>query len=307
MKVTAAMVAKRFNLTVISGEKGLDREIGIADLSRPGLEFAGYFSYYDAHRIQILGTTEMSFYELLSLKEKEARMNMLCTRKTPCIIISRGMEAPPELIESSNMYDTPVFSTTMSTTKFMGELSRYLSDCLAEETSIHGVLLDVYGVGLLITGESGVGKSEVALELVKRGHRLVGDDRIDVKELEPGLLKGTAPELIKHLLEIRGLGIINVMTLFGTGAVRDDKIIDLNVHLEHWQDGKMYDRIGLNSEKLEILNSAIDKKTIPVRPGRNLAIIIEVAAMNYRLNIMGINTAEEFTNRLQEQIIQGGE
>ena len=232
-------------------------------------------------------------------------MRMLCTRITPCIIISRDLEVPKELKEAAERYDTPVLRCQKDTTKLMGNISNYLRKEFAPATSVHGVFIEVYGIGVLITGESGIGKSEIALELIKRGHRLVADDRVDIKEFEKGYLIGSCEStLIKHLLEIRGLGIINVMTLFGTGAVRSDKRLQLNVHLETWNDQKQYDRIGLGDEHREILNSKIEKKTIPVRPGRNVAIIIESAAMNYRLNQMGINTAKDFTSRLAEEIKQ---
>jgi len=186
----------------------------------------------------------------------------------------------------------------------MGQVTSYLERELAPETSLHGVLVDVYGVGVLITGDSGVGKSETALELVKRGHRLVADDNVEIKEINKNELIGKAPKIIEHLLEIRGLGIINVMTLFGAGSILMEKRIKLNINLETWHKEKIYYRVGLNEETLKILDSKITKKTIPVRPGRNLAVIIEVAAMNYRLNNMGINTAEEFNNRLNAEILK---
>ena len=302
-KITTRELAEKLNLEVISGEKGLDRLITTDELSRPALQLAGYFSHYSPKRIQILGTSELSFFKLIPDIEKKSRMRMLCTRVTPCIIISRELEVPKELIEAANKYDTPVLRCRQDTTKLMGNISNHLRRVFAPTTSNHGVFIEVYGIGVLITGESGIGKSEIALELIKRGHRLVADDRVDIREIEKGFLIGSCEStLIKHLLEIRGLGIINVMTLFGTGAVRSDKRLQLNIHLETWNDQKQYDRIGLGNESKEILNSKIEKKTIPVRPGRNVAIIIESAAMNYRLNQMGINTAKEFTTKLAEEI-----
>ena len=302
-KITTRELAEKLNLEVISGEKGLDREITTDELSRPALQLAGYFSHYSPKRIQILGTSELSFFKLIPDVEKKSRMRMLCTRITPCIIISRELEVPKELIEAANKYDTPVLRCRQDTTKLMGNISNHLRRVFAPTTSVHGVFIEVYGIGVLLTGESGIGKSEIALELIKRGHRLVADDRVDIREIEKGFLIGSCEStLIKHLLEIRGLGIINVMTLFGTGAVRSDKRLQLNIHLETWNDQKQYDRIGLGNESKEILNSKIEKKTIPVRPGRNVAIIIESAAMNYRLNRMGINTAKDFTSRLAEEI-----
>lgn len=302
--ITSSKLIEQFNMEVIAGKAGLHRKVTETDLSRPGLEMAGYFSHYSSDRIQVLGTTELSFYNLLPDEEKEGRMAKLCRPETPAIIITRGLEAPEELIESCNRESTPLLISDLSTTKLMGQVTSYLESELAPETSLHGVLVDVYGVGVLITGDSGVGKSETALELVKRGHRLVADDNVEIKEINKNELIGKAPKIIEHLLEIRGLGIINVMTLFGAGSILMEKRIKLNINLETWHKEKIYDRVGLNEETLKILDSKITKKTIPVRPGRNLAVIIEVAAMNYRLNNMGINTAEEFNNRLNAEILK---
>ncbi len=307
-KVTTKYLVDKLGLNVIAGDKGLDRVISESDISRPALELAGYFAYYTPTRIQILGTRELSFFSFLSDKEKYSRMNMLCTRKTPCIIISRELEVPEELIEAANKYDTPILQSKNSTTRLIAKITNILQHEFAPEISIHGVFLEVYGIGVVITGESGIGKSEIALELIKRGHRLVADDRVDIKELDNGHLLGhCGSEIIKNLLEIRGLGIINVMTLFGTGAVREAKTVNLNIHLETWDKSKDYDRLGLSKEYMLIHNSKIEKKTIPVRPGRNVAIIIESAAMNFRLNRMGINTAEEFEQKLFEQIVNKGD
>ncbi|GAB1612812.1 MULTISPECIES: HPr(Ser) kinase/phosphatase [Mammaliicoccus] len=302
--ITSSKLIEQFNMEVIAGKAGLHRKVTETDLSRPGLEMAGYFSHYSSDRIQVLGTTELSFYNLLPDEEKEGRMAKLCRPETPAIIITRGLEAPEELKESCNRENTPLLISESSTTKLMGQVTSYLERELAPETSLHGVLVDVYGVGVLITGDSGVGKSETALELVKRGHRLVADDNVEIKEINKNELIGKAPKIIEHLLEIRGLGIINVMTLFGAGSILMEKRIKLNINLETWHKEKIYDRVGLNEETLKILDSKITKKTIPVRPGRNLAVIIEVAAMNYRLNNMGINTAEEFNNRLNAEILK---
>ena len=302
--ITSSKLIEQFNMEVIAGKAGLHRKVTETDLSRPGLEMAVYFSHYSSDRIQVLGTTELSFYNLLPDEEKEGRMAKLCRPETPAIIITRGLEAPEELKESCNRENTPLLISESSTTKLMGQVTSYLERELAPETSLHGVLVDVYGVGVLITGDSGVGKSETALELVKRGHRLVADDNVEIKEINKNELIGKAPKIIEHLLEIRGLGIINVMTLFGAGSILMEKRIKLNINLETWHKEKIYDRVGLNEETLKILDSKITKKTIPVRPGRNLAVIIEVAAMNYRLNNMGINTAEEFNNRLNAEILK---
>ncbi|ARJ51290.1 HPr(Ser) kinase/phosphatase [Staphylococcus lutrae] len=302
--LTTQDLVTRFNMKVIAGEAGLNRPIHNTDISRPGLEMAGYFSHYASNRIQLLGTTELSFYNLLPDTERHGRMRKLCRPETPAIIITRGHEAPDELITAARELDTPLIYVNEATTRVMGRLTTYLEHELANATSLHGVLVDVYGVGVLITGDSGIGKSETALELVKRGHRLVADDNVEIKEINKDQLIGKAPKIIEHLLEIRGLGIINVMTLFGAGSILTQKRIRLNINLETWRSDKLYDRVGLNHETLKILDTEITKKTIPVRPGRNVAVIIEVAAMNYRLNIMGINTAEEFNERLNAEILK---
>lgn len=302
--LTTDRLVNTLKLELLTGKEGLDRPIKNTDISRPGLEMAGYFSHYASDRIQLLGTTELSFYNLLPDEEKKGRMRKLCRPETPAIIVTRGLEPPAELIRASQETHTPIIVAKDATTSLMSRLTTFLEHELAKTTSLHGVLVDVYGVGVLITGDSGIGKSETALELVKRGHRLVADDNVEIKEITKDELVGKPPKLIEHLLEIRGLGIINVMTLFGAGSILTEKQIRLNINLENWNKNKLYDRVGLNEETLKILDTKITKKTIPVRPGRNVAVIIEVAAMNYRLNIMGINTAVEFNERLNEEIVR---
>ncbi|WP_278926494.1 HPr(Ser) kinase/phosphatase [Staphylococcus auricularis] len=300
--LTTKSIIDRFDLKLLVGEGGLTKPIKNADISRPGLEMAGYFSHYASDRIQLLGTTELSFFNLLPDEERKGRMRKLCQPETPAIIVTRGLEPPDELLAAAKELDTPLVSSDVPTTQLMSRLTTFLEHEFALSTSLHGVLVDIYGIGVLITGDSGIGKSETALELVKRGHRLVADDNVEIREITKDELVGRPPELIKHLLEIRGLGIINVMTLFGAGSVLTEKRIRLNINLENWDKDKLYDRVGLHEETLRILDTEITKKTIPVRPGRNLAVIIEVAAMNYRLNIMGINTAEDFNERLNAEI-----
>jgi HPr kinase/phosphorylase len=291
-----------FQLELVSGEEGINRPITMSDLSRPGLEMAGYFTYYPKERVQLLGKTEISFFKRLLDDEKRHRMDSLCTDITPAIIVTRDMEVPPELIEASEQNSVPVLKSPLKTTRLASRLTNFLESQLAPTVAVHGVLVDIYGVGVLLTGKSGVGKSETALELVKRGHRLVADDCVEIRQEDQDTLVGSAPELIEHLLEIRGLGIINVMTLFGAGSVRSFKRITLVMDLELWEQGKQYDRLGLEEEKMKIIDTEITKLTIPVRPGRNLAVIIEVAAMNFRLKRMGLNAAEQFTNKLADVI-----
>jgi HPr kinase/phosphorylase len=305
VKVRTKDIIEKFDLELISGEEGINRPISTSDISRPGIELAGYFDYYPADRVQLIGMTELTFAEKLTESERSYRMERLCTDVTPGIIVTRGMEVPNELIEASERESVPIMRSKQNTTRFSGLLTNFLESKLAPTTAIHGVLVDVYGVGVMITGQSGVGKSETALELVKRGHRLVADDCIEIRQEDENTLVGTSPELIEHLLEIRGLGIIDVMTLFGAGAVLSHKKISLNINLENWDETKQYDRLGLDEEKVKIIDTDITKITIPVRPGRNLAVILEVAAMNFRLKRMGVNAAEQFTNRLTDVIGEG--
>ncbi|WP_050616410.1 HPr(Ser) kinase/phosphatase [Bacillus testis] len=304
-KVRTKDILEKFNLELISGEEGINRPISTSDLSRPGIEMAGFYEYYPAERMQLLGKTELSFFEKLSPPERKTRMDMLCTDITPAIIVTRDQEVPEELIEASNREAVPVLRSPMKTTRLFSRLTNYLESKLAPTTAVHGVLVDIYGVGVLITGKSGVGKSETALELVKRGHRLVADDLVEIRQEDQDTLVGGAPGLIEHLLEIRGLGIINVMTLFGAGAVLSHKKISLIISLELWEKNKQYDRLGLDDEKQKIIDTEIPRLTIPVRPGRNLAVIIEVASMNFRLKRMGLNAAKQFSNKLSEVIVEG--
>ncbi|PWI23856.1 HPr kinase/phosphorylase [Kurthia zopfii] len=297
-------VMEEFKLKLVCGEEGIGRHILTSDISRPGLEMAGYFTHYPAERVQLLGKTELSFFLMLPRHERTERMKKLCAEDTPAVIISHDMEVPEELKMASEENHVPVLTTNLSTTRFSSKLTNYLESRLAPSTAVHGVLVDIYGIGVLITGNSGVGKSETALELVKKGHRLVADDCVEIYQESENTLVGNAPPLIAHMLEIRGIGIIDIMTMFGASAVRRHKRISLVVDLEVWDSEKTYDRLGIETEMMSILDSELTKLTIPVRPGRNLAVIIEVAAMNHRLKNLGVNSAEEFTKRL-DNVIQG--
>mgnify|MGYP003439967826 FL=1 len=307
IQVTTRDVMEKFDLQLVSGQEGIGRYITTSDISRPGLEMAGYFTHYPANRVQLLGKTELSFFELLPEADRRDRMMQLCSQNTPAIIISRGLEVPPELIAASNENHVPVLKTKLTTTRFSSRLTNFLESKLAPTTAIHGVLVDVYGIGVLLIGKSGVGKSETALELVKKGHRLVADDCVEIRQESENLLIGSPPPLLEHLLEIRGIGIIDIMTLFGASAVRPSKRITLIVELENWDSEKSYDRLGLDEEKMRIIDTNVTKLTIPVQPGRNVSVIIEVAAMNYRLKKMGVNAAEEFSRRLDEMIAANDE
>lgn len=304
VQVTTKDVMEMFDLKLVSGQEGIGRHIAVSDISRPGLEMAGYFTHYPANRVQLLGKTELSFYDMLLPHERIERMKKLCSPDTPAIIVSHDMKVPEELKTASNEEHVPVLTAKMATTRFSSLLTNFLESKLAPTTAVHGVLVDIYGVGILITGKSGVGKSETALELVKRGHRLVADDCVEIRQEAENTLVGNAPKLIEHLLEIRGIGIIDIMTLFGASAVRSFKRISLVIDLEIWDAQKTYDRLGLEEETMRIIDTELTRQTIPVRPGRNLAVIIEVAAMNHRLKRMGVNAAEDFSNRLNDVISQ---
>lgn len=293
---------EKFDFTLVAGKDGIHREILSNDISRPGFEMTGFFEYYPKERIQIIGKTEMNYFLRLSPEEQADRARRLCTDVTPGIIVSNGMEIPEVLINAANEAGVPILMSTRSTDRVIVRITNYLGAIYAPTTAVHGVLVDIYGVGVLIMGKSGIGKSEIALELVKRGHRLVADDSVEIRQEDYDRLIGRAPALIKHLLEIRGLGILNVMTLFGAGAVINEKRISYVVQLELWDDNKQYERLGIDEETMEIMNVTLPKATIPVRPGRNLAVIIEVAAMNYRLRRMGVNAAENFSDQLSTMI-----
>ncbi|KZE64352.1 serine kinase [Fictibacillus phosphorivorans] len=304
-KVHIHELIKKFQLELVSGEEGIHRTIRTSDISRPGLEMAGYFTFYPGERLQLLGKTELSFISELDPETRMERLTALCTDETPGIIVSRDIEVPKELLKASHKSGVPIMRSPVTTTRLSSRITNYLESRLAPTTAKHGVLVDIYGIGVLITGNSGVGKSETALELVKRGHRLVADDSVEIRQEDEDTLIGSAPELIQHLLEIRGLGIINVMTLFGAGAIRNYKKIAIVMNLEAWDSKKVYDRLGLEEETTKIIDTEIPILTIPVRPGRNLAVIIEVAAMNFRLKRMGMNAAQQFSDRLTDVIEAG--
>jgi HPr kinase/phosphorylase len=307
-KVTIKSIVQQFDLEVVSGWDQLDRRrVTVADLYRPGLELAGFFTFHPVERLQLLGKTELSFIEGLTKAERQERFDRLCHPEIPCFILTRNYDVPSELVQAAQEKKVPILRTEMATTRFASKLTNYLEKLLAPTTTMHGVLVDIYGIGVLITGSSGIGKSETALELVKRGHRLVADDAVEITQTEEGSLVGHAPDLIRYLLEIRGLGIINVMTLFGAGAVRDKKRISLTIHLEAWKEKRQYDRLGLDEEKVRIIDTELPKLIVPVRPGRNLAVIIEVAAMNFRLKRLGYHAAQQFVQKLGEVIDEGDE
>lgn len=300
--LTIDRLIKDMKLQIIYKPEKIDTEIIKSDINRPGLQLAGYFDHFVYDRLQIIGKVESSYLETLDKETREYRLDRFFSAPIPALIVSRKMEVDPYMIECAKKYKRPILTTEMPTTKFISKIIGYIDDMLAPSTTIHGVLVDVYGIGILIVGKSGVGKSETALELIKRGHRLVADDAVEIIREEEGKLKGMAPELIRHFLEIRGLGILDIKRLYGIGAVRAFKTIELVIELEYWDEEKSYDRVGLDEDFTEILNTKLPKIVIPVKPGRNLAMIMEVAAKNHRQKQMGYNAAVELNNKLMKQM-----
>ena len=273
-------------------------QITVADVTRPGLQLAGYFDQFGPDRIQVLGNMETAFLANLSSEERLARLDSLFSKGIPCLILTRNHDAWPELLQCAQKYSIPVLRTVEVTAMFTSSLVKYLNVELAPRTSLHGVLIEVYGEGILILGESGVGKSETALEVVKRGHRLIADDLVEVRRVSDTTLLGRAPEIIRHLIEIRGIGILDVKELYGVSSVKMQENVDFVINLELWDDQKHYERLGIKEEETDILGIKVPSITIPVRPGRNLAIIVEVAAINFRQKKMGYNAAKALTDRV---------
>lgn len=284
--------AKRINDVLIS----------TADVNRPALQLVGYYDYFNPHRIQVMGKVELTYLEQFPLERRRELIAELFKRDIPCLVLARGMQVLPEMTELAKEYDITLLRTEESTSDFMSALISYLNVQIAPRRTRHGVLVEVYGEGILILGESGVGKSENAIELLKRGHRLVADDAVEIKRVSSKTLVGSSPDIIRHFVELRGIGIIDVKEIFGIGAVKDTESIDMIIHLEPWQDGKQYDRLGMVDEYTNIMGINVPSLTVPVRPGRNLAIIIEVAAMNNRQKRMGYNAAVELNNRLMREM-----
>ena len=302
-KVSLSKIIEKFHLKNLTPEIDTDKIfVHQTDLNRPALPFAGYFNGFDSKRIQLIGKVE---YEYLETHD-EAYIIEMATRifetGVPCLIFCRGLEVAPLFLDLGNRFGVPVLWTEDSTSSFMSEMNRYLKIQLAPRISIHGVLVDVFGEGVLIMGESGIGKSEAALELVKRGHRLVSDDVVEIKKVNDEELIGTAPDITRYFIELRGIGIINVKTLYGVQSVRETQTIDLVIKLEEWDREREYDRLGLEEQYEEILGNKIVCHAIPIRPGRNLAIIVEAAAINYRQKQMGYNAAHELYRRVTSNL-----
>jgi len=293
---------KKFELKLLAGEKGLSREIRDPHIQKLGLVLAGEFHYLDPYRIQILGKKEITYLQSLKEEIQKVILEKTVERSPSCLIISRGMTSPKTLIDACNRHDIPLLSSPLKTSQLIDHLNQFLKDRMAPTTTVHGVLLDVFGVGVLILGKSGIGKSECALDLIIRGHRLVSDDVIKIIQTEPTTLFGTSFNLIQNLMEIRGLGIINIRDLFGVEAIRKRKKIDLVIELVDWLSIEKPERLGLDQKMLKILNVDMPFIRIPVTPGRNLTTIIEVAARNHILRASGTYTPKELEEQLLKQM-----
>lgn len=296
-------IIEEFELEKIYEPKDIETVlIECADINRPGLQMVGFFDHFDKKRIQIMGMVEFTYLEQFTADEREDKLDKFFALEFPALVITRGMQIFPEMIEYAEKYNVPLLRTEDTTSAFMSAVISYLNVQIAPRRTRHGVLVEVYGEGILILGESGVGKSETAIELVKRGHRLVADDAVEIKRVSDKTLVGASPTIIRHFVELRGIGIIDVKEIFGIGAIKDTESIDMIIHLEPWEDGKQYDRLGMVDEYTNIMGINVPSLTIPVKLGRNLAVIVEVAAMNNRQKRMGYNAAVELNNRLMKQM-----
>ena len=302
--IDLSAIVKEFQLEVLSLPEG-EHPVSASDVNRPGLALTGFFEYFDRLRIQLIGNAEHQYLNQLSPEVRLQKLDSFFSHRFPALIITRGLSLFDEMPELSRKYGVPILRTKAHTSEFLAALIASLNLSLAPCITRHGVLVEVYGEGILILGDSGVGKSETAIELVKRGHRLIADDAVVIKKVSAKSLVGSAPEIIRHYVELRGIGVVDVRRIFGMGAVKETERIDLIINLENWVQGKMYDRFGLDREFTEIMGIQVPTLTIPVKPGRNLAVIIEIAAMNNRQKKMGYDTAEEFNKRIMESINEG--
>ena len=308
MTVTVKMLVDKLKLKVVYGnEELLAKAITTADISRPGLEMAGYFDYYSPERLQLVGMKEWTYLKTMTANNRYSVFANIFRKETPAVIVARGLEIPEEMLQAAKENGVAVLQGRNSTSSLSGDMSWYLNSQLAERTSVHDVLVDIYGMGVLIQGDSGIGKSETALELVKRGHRLVADDRVDVYAKDEGTLWGEPAEILLHLLEIRGVGIIDVMSLYGASAVRDSSQVQLCICLEHFENDEVFDRLGNRNEEIELQGVKIPRIRIPVKTGRNVSVVIEAAAMNYRAKQMGYDATKTFKDRLTDLISKNGE
>lgn len=302
-KIALSRVVDEFQFEKLYESRDYDDiMIESSDVNRPALQIIGFFDYFDNKRIQILGKVELTYLEQFGYEKRYRLLEQLFSSRIPAIIITRGMQVGPEVFELAEKHNLTVLRTEDSTSNLMSALISYLNVQIAPRITRHGVLVEVYGEGILIMGDSGVGKSEAAIELLKRGHRLVADDAVEIKRVSSKTLVGSAPDIIRHFVELRGIGVIDVKEIFGIGAVKDTESIDLIIHLEQWQEGRQYDRLGMVEEFTNVMGINIPSMTVPVKIGRNIAVIIEVAAMNNRQKRMGYNAAIELNNRLMRRM-----
>ncbi len=305
MGLTLLSIKEAMDFKVVAGEAGLNNFVEEDMISRPGMEFGGFYDFYEPKRIILVGSKEASFLNLLSDEVAFERVEYLFKQSAPAFLFSVNVEVPEIFIRLGNKYNIPVFHSELRTTPLSSKLYSYLQEYLAPRISQHGVLVDINGIGTLIIGKSGIGKSETALELIQRGHQLVGDDRIELFEKEVGLVIGSAPTVSQGFMEIRGIGIVNYIQMFGAQAFRDNKKIRLVVELEKWVEGKEYDRLGIDTQTHKFFNTEVIKVVIPVLPGRNVALLVESAAANIKLKYMGYDGANDFINRISH-LAKGG-
>ena len=301
MKLKIKNLIQDLDLELLSNKKSLEREIKSEMLSRPGVELAGFLDFFDPERLILIGSKELSFMKLLPYDIRRNRIEDIMMKRPPGFIFSMNVDIEELFMEFGNQYNVAILKSKTRTTPLSSTLYAYLHSKLAPRTSVHGVLVDIHGMGTLITGKSGIGKSETALELIKRGHILVSDDRVDIFEATPGVLIGAAPKILERYIEIRGIGIVDVVQMFGAGAYRENKKIRLVVELEHWKKGKQYDRLGIETDSVKYFNTELAKITIPILPGRNVATLVESAAMNQKLKYLGYNAAQELTDEVAKR------
>ena len=305
-EVQLTKIVEKMGLTNLTPQIDTDTKyVTQPDVNRPALQLAGFYDHFDNERVQIIGYVEEAYIEKLDRDTRVQRYRQLMESNIPCLIFCRSQQPDQDLLELALKYEIPLLSSDASTSSFMAEIIRWLKVQLAPCIVIHGVLVDVYGEGVLITGESGIGKSEAALELIKRGHRLVTDDAVEIRKVSDEELIGTAPGVTKYFIELRGIGIIDIKTLFGVESVKETQEIDMVIQLEDWKRDKEYDRLGLEEEYTEYLGNKVVCHSLPIRPGRNLAVIVEAAAVNHRQKKMGYNAAKELYRRVQENLMRG--
>ncbi len=303
--VALTQLIREFNLRVEFAATDIERiRITVADLSRPGLQLAGYFDHFEPMRLQVMGNVEISYLAKLTPAERLIAFDRLFSYKMPALMIARNTPPDPQCLEMAKKHNITILSTKEATSAIISSVISYMSSALAPRITRHGVLMEVYGEGILLTGDSGIGKSEAAVELLKRGHRLIADDAVEIRRISGNALMGTAPELIRNYIELRGIGIVNVAKLFGMGAVKTENLINMVVNIVPWNTQEVYDRLGLEDQYMDILGVKIPMYTIPITPGRNLAVILEVAAMNNRQRQMGYNSAKEFTEQINRHFEQ---